>query len=79
MQRGSAKQKLSVLGVSVDVKGWSKVRPFLEATNARYRIAVATGGIDNHFGVEALQTHVPHRQEGQYPRQVHTSLGLSGL
>jgi len=53
LQRSLGK-KMSVLGLSVDEKGWETVKPFLASTKVGYPIAIASDGMMQAFHVEAL-------------------------
>lgn len=53
LQRGIGRN-VSVLGLSVDEKGWDVVKPFLASTKVAYPIALAGQELTNQFRVNSL-------------------------
>jgi len=53
LQRALGK-KVSVVGLSVDEKGWDAVKPFLASTKVGYPIAIASDGMTKAFHVDSL-------------------------
>lgn len=53
MQRDVGK-KMSVLGLSVDEKGWDAVKPFLASNNVGYPVAMAGQDLTSQFRVNSL-------------------------
>jgi cytochrome c biogenesis protein CcmG/thiol:disulfide interchange protein DsbE len=53
-QTSFGSREFSVLGVSVDEKGWDVVKPYLEKTGVSYRMVVADQSMPQDYSVKAL-------------------------
>jgi thiol-disulfide isomerase/thioredoxin len=47
-------EHFAVIGVSLDDKGWTAVRPFLAARNIPYRIVVGGDELSRRYGINAM-------------------------
>jgi len=45
---------LAVVGVSMDDKGWTVVKPFLADTHVPYRMVLGNNGIAQRYGIESM-------------------------
>jgi peroxiredoxin len=49
-----SKKGLAVVGVSLDDKGWTVVKPFLAETHVRYRMVLGNDAMAQQYGIETM-------------------------
>ena len=59
------KRKFTVLGISVDEKGWAEIRPFLKNSKVTYRIALAEKNTPEGYDIQYLPATFLIDQNGQ--------------
>ncbi len=60
-----ASQGLTVIGVSMDERGWSSVRPFMEALTINYPVVIGNEGLASRYGMIGLPTTFLVDREGR--------------
>lgn len=79
---------LEIVGVSLDVKGWAVVKPFLQRTKVPYPIVLGDQSIvDDYGGIQAIPTtffidqdgnivkkHIGYLSKDEFEKQVKTFL-----
>lgn len=68
-------QNFAILGVSLDEDGWNAVRPYVQARNVNYTVAIGNDDVARLYGADSLPTTLII---DRYGRVAATHVGLCG-
>jgi cytochrome c biogenesis protein CcmG/thiol:disulfide interchange protein DsbE len=68
-------QNFAILGVSLDGDGWNAVRPYVQARNVNYTVAIGNDDVARLYGADSLPTTLII---DKYGRVAATHVGLCG-